>query len=982
MRGKGALLVESHSSDGEETDVAMEGRKQLPKEPKRPFMKSLEAAVATLLRQLGIVGERRISSCTSSGPSKGSVSQGRKHFSLAGRPSLAARKASPVHQDSAQLAKGVATEPVSAEEERQECLDWIASDGCSFLREALLSLQPLSQLPVEDGCDQLERLVTVQRHRWEANGTAPSGHRDLDVRIEDTLCELATALRTPEERAETGSEASLSILRSSLRDLVVALVFGGEEIRKRLCDLGLVRAAGMAMYSISQHSAVGLSRKGSGSLGTQRDGDCLPSASTEDHTSDAFAAGDPVDGLCTTQGGKQRWFSGVVVGVQENEGKLYLHVQYDDGDEDMEVPVEKLRRSKKRTRPRASRTEPPRNAALLSPAKESSAKPMKSPKTSESAVPASNDSGASPRSPSKSRRTKEALLGMQHDGPFESVQANHWKGMADDDLIMDIPPAMVMGKPQGPIQDESEARASDWNSENLLSGAEPLQSVVPPLDVELSQQFLSPHFDLGSSLSSAITCSEGAGPRATSYRSPDATLPLDSSPVNPRVLPEDFDEDCLGLSAVLFTLLALRRDERGAFLGVDERILPASKGRRGPEITTHVEACEVLRAFFDAAAASSRARARVARVRRYSRSLAVAFPRVPAAELFLDLVSPAEEQRWFHVDKRIGSGRFGRVVLGSCRDEKGKTRRAALKIVPAGTALAPSCALGDVFREVLVMKVLSEAQDRTSPVASELFCCGLCLESEAAYHICMEYCACGTLVAWRSEEGASCQVDQALRIFSSICSKLAFAHSHGIVHLDLKMENILLSAPIAKDSTFRDIQARLRIGDWGEAMVLGDAATSSTHELTGRSSRARGTQAIQSPEMLLCSTEASLEVASEPVATIGLAADVWSLGCLLFEMLAGKMLFADLAFAEFFVLLTRGDSTGDATSQRDAQKLPSRAKLDEDLQFLSAVERERVERLWSVSLARDSRRRCSADELSAIALSLTTEARRSASQPS
>jgi TolB-like protein len=101
---------------------------------------------------------------------------------------------------------------------------------------------------------------------------------------------------------------------------------------------------------------------------------------------------------------------------------------------------------------------------------------------------------------------------------------------------------------------------------------------------------------------------------------------------------------------------------------------------------------------------------------------------------------------------------------------------------------------------------------------------------------------------------------QAIRITTEIASALDHAHRHGIVHRDVKPENILLE----------DEQAV--IADFGVARAL-DAAASERLTATGF---AVGTPAYMSPE------EAT------GGGTVDGRADVYALGCVLYEMLSGQ----------------------------------------------------------------------------------------------
>jgi serine/threonine-protein kinase len=103
-------------------------------------------------------------------------------------------------------------------------------------------------------------------------------------------------------------------------------------------------------------------------------------------------------------------------------------------------------------------------------------------------------------------------------------------------------------------------------------------------------------------------------------------------------------------------------------------------------------------------------------------------------------------------------------------------------------------------------------------------------------------------------------LDDSLRIVREIALALDYAHRHGVIHRDIKPENILLS----------DTQAL--IADFGLAHALEAAAGDRLTE-TGI---AMGTPAYLSPEQAAGGRE------------LDGRADIYSLGCVLYEMLAGE----------------------------------------------------------------------------------------------
>ncbi len=126
----------------------------------------------------------------------------------------------------------------------------------------------------------------------------------------------------------------------------------------------------------------------------------------------------------------------------------------------------------------------------------------------------------------------------------------------------------------------------------------------------------------------------------------------------------------------------------------------------------------------------------------------------------------------------------------------------------------------------------------------------------------MPYVA-GETLRRRLEREGPLPMAEAVRLAREIADALAYAHALGVVHRDIKPENILLSAGHAL------------VADFGVAHVSGPRDGAITGEGT-----TVGSPAYMSPE----------QAAGEP--TDG-RTDVYALGCVLFEMLAGRPPFTD-----------------------------------------------------------------------------------------
>ncbi len=105
--------------------------------------------------------------------------------------------------------------------------------------------------------------------------------------------------------------------------------------------------------------------------------------------------------------------------------------------------------------------------------------------------------------------------------------------------------------------------------------------------------------------------------------------------------------------------------------------------------------------------------------------------------------------------------------------------------------------------------------------------------------------------------------DQALAIVPKICEALQFAHSEGILHRDVKPENILL-----------DTKGRVKIADFGIAKLVGEPQPVTQLTATGA---AIGTPQYMAPEQI------------EHPEAVDHRADIYSLGVVFYEMLTGEL---------------------------------------------------------------------------------------------
>jgi eukaryotic-like serine/threonine-protein kinase len=198
----------------------------------------------------------------------------------------------------------------------------------------------------------------------------------------------------------------------------------------------------------------------------------------------------------------------------------------------------------------------------------------------------------------------------------------------------------------------------------------------------------------------------------------------------------------------------------------------------------------------------------------------------------------------YRIERELGQGGMATVYLAE--DLKHK-RKVALKVLKP--ELAAVLGAGRFVQEITTTASLQH------PHILPLFDSG---DADGFLFYVMPFVEGETLRA-RLDREKQLSVDDALEITKVIASALDFAHKRGIVHRDIKPENIL----------FQD--GMPVVADFGIAVAVSTAGGDRLTE-TGLS---LGTPAYMSPEQ--ASGERDLDARS----------DVYALGCLAYEMLAG-----------------------------------------------------------------------------------------------
>ncbi|ODV86747.1 hypothetical protein CANARDRAFT_27149 [[Candida] arabinofermentans NRRL YB-2248] len=199
----------------------------------------------------------------------------------------------------------------------------------------------------------------------------------------------------------------------------------------------------------------------------------------------------------------------------------------------------------------------------------------------------------------------------------------------------------------------------------------------------------------------------------------------------------------------------------------------------------------------------------------------------------------------------LGEGEFGKVKLGWRKDGK-QPSQAAIKLIRRDSIPKGSEKENKIHREINALKKLAHPNIvRLEEV----------LQNDKYIGIVLEYASGGELFDYILEH-RYLKESMACRLFAQLVSGVDYMHSKGIVHRDLKLENLLL--------------------DKHKNIIITDFGFVNTFQGSDFMKTSCGSPCYAAPELVVSSD--SYE---------GKKVDVWSCGIILYAMLAGYLPFDD-----------------------------------------------------------------------------------------
>lgn len=286
----------------------------------------------------------------------------------------------------------------------------------------------------------------------------------------------------------------------------------------------------------------------------------------------------------------------------------------------------------------------------------------------------------------------------------------------------------------------------------------------------------------------------------------------------------------------------------------------------------------------------------------------------------------------FEITEIIGRGGMGIVYKG--RDTR-LDRTVAIKAMPSHL-VEDATARARFKREATLLASLNHTNIGVIYDIIE--------QDEEGGYLVLEYIP-GETLAGRIARGAI-QVEEALSIALQIAEAVAVAHERRVIHRDLKPANMMIMP-----------EGKVKVLDFGLARAVAPEVTTAETAVT-QPGRVVGTPAYMSPE------QARGQVADHRT-------DIWSLGCVLYEMLTGHLPFEGETATDTLARIIERDPDWDGLPSTTPSSIRTLLR-----RCLAKDPRRRLQHMGDVALELDETLSLPSDKPSATEPGVTTTSRR------
>ncbi|KAJ1271881.1 hypothetical protein BS78_06G159700 [Paspalum vaginatum] len=232
-------------------------------------------------------------------------------------------------------------------------------------------------------------------------------------------------------------------------------------------------------------------------------------------------------------------------------------------------------------------------------------------------------------------------------------------------------------------------------------------------------------------------------------------------------------------------------------------------------------------------------------------------------------------KRDYEIGEEIGRGRFG--VVHRCASRATGERLAVKSVERSSLADDLDRALASLEPKLAQLAAGDGGENPGVVRVRAVY------EDGAWTHTVMDLCTGPDLLDWvRARRGAPVPEPEASRVVAQLAEALAGCHRRGVVHRDVKPDNVLLDHPAGDDAP-----PRVRLADFGSAAWLGAGGAAAAEGLVG-------TPHYVAPEVVAGGE-------------YGEKVDVWSAGVVMYVLLSGGALpFGGETPADVFAAVLRG----------------------------------------------------------------------------